>query len=229
MTSQETEQQQLEQPEQPQLEQPEQPQIIPEEDQLFIDFSKEKKKKNKNKKYNEPLNPTVLTEIGTTLSADELYHICLGRLFEKLYANRDLTKPIIIKPQISNHGSGKGRTTTFHNYISFIYSFNTKASMPDLKERTNHLTSYILYELFCEGHVANDKLILNGKFALNPIETILRNYINLFVKCKCNSFNTTITKCSVRRVYKNKCEACGSDWSLLAITPKSKCKIEGAS
>jgi translation initiation factor 2 beta subunit (eIF-2beta)/eIF-5 len=224
MTSQETEQQ-LEQ-----LEQPEQQQIIPEvEDQLYIDFSKEKKKKNKNKKYNEPQNPTVLTEITSTLSADELYQICLGRLFEKLNANRDITKPTIIKPQISNQGSGKGRTTTFHNYISFIYSFNTKASMPDLKERTNHLTTYIKYELFCEGHVANDKLILNGKFSLNPIETILRNYINLFVKCKCNSFNTTITKCSIRRVYKNKCEACGSDWSLLAIIPKAKCKIEGAS
>jgi phosphoglycerol transferase MdoB-like AlkP superfamily enzyme len=134
--------------------------------------------------------------------------------------------PKIIKPQITNQGSGKGRTTTIHNYIIFIYSLHTKSTMTDLKERTSHLTAYVLYELFCKGHVANDKLILYGRFSINSIEHILKNYINLYVKCKCNSNNTTITKCTVRRVHTNKCELCGSVWSLPPITPKAKPKAE---
>jgi len=204
---------------------------IPEEEgnELTIDYSKMKKKKKKNKKANESVadsNTEVASAETNTRTEDEMYIIHLNRLFTKLYATRDTSKPRIIKPQISNQGSGKGRSTIIHNYISFMYSLHTKPTMTDFKERSNHLTLYITHELCCKGHISNEKLVLNGKFTVISIENILKNYIALYVRCKCSSYNTNITRCSIRREHKNTCESCRSEWSLMPIVPKAKPKAE---
>jgi len=99
----------------------------------------------------------------------------------------------------------KGRKTTFENYDKFIESFQKT----NIDLRKAHIFKYLLIELCCKGQIANSKVVLLGKFKLERIINILRQYIVKHVQCNnCSNLNTTIQKCSITHHYCIQCDKC---------------------
>jgi len=99
----------------------------------------------------------------------------------------------------------KGRKTTFENYDKFIESFQKT----NLDLRKAHMFKYLLIELSCKGQIANNKIVLLGRFKLERIINILRQYIVKHVQCdNCGNLNTAIQKCSITHHYCIQCDKC---------------------
>jgi len=105
----------------------------------------------------------------------------------------------------------KNKITTIENFTTVLKSIQRKKVFDDFEKRKAHMVEYLLFELFCQGHVSNEKLILRGRFQSERITNILLKYVKEYILCKnCKSTNTTINKCKIIHKYYNECDYCSS-------------------
>ena len=108
----------------------------------------------------------------------------------------------VIPPKIEY----KNHRTVFNNFIQVCDSIK-RGDRGDIE----HIKKYIDLETNMLSSLdTNNKLLIVGNIKLNKIQEIIKNYYNIFIKCKtCNSSNTTIIK--KERLYYIKCDRCKSD------------------
>mmetsp|Transcript_1812 Transcript_1812/g.2520 ORF Transcript_1812/g.2520 Transcript_1812/m.2520 type:complete len:228 (-) Transcript_1812:121-804(-) len=88
-----------------------------------------------------------------------------------------------------------------------------------MRRNADHVFQFMMAELGTEGSIdGNKRLVIRGKFVPKYIESLLRKYILEYVACQmCRSFNTTLTKDSVSRLFFVQCQDCGSSRSVAQI------------
>jgi len=179
----------------------------PEVAAMFDLTTKKKKKKNKDAEKDHCNDKQLEVNISYQSAKEILdyptysYHeVLLPRCYLNVSAVEE--KRIVPYQPIITH---KGRKTTFENYDKFIESFQKT----NIDLRKAHIFKYLLIELCCKGQIANSKVVLLGKFKLERIINILRQYIVKHVQCdNCSNLNTTIQKCSITHHYCIQCDKC---------------------
>lgn len=106
-----------------------------------------------------------------------------------------------------------------------------------MRRNSDHVFQFMMAELGTEGSIdGNKRLVIRGKFVpkvselnfyltvlivffiFQYIESLLRKYIGEYVACQmCRSFNTSLTKDSVSRLFFVSCQDCGSSRSVAPI------------
>jgi translation initiation factor 2 beta subunit (eIF-2beta)/eIF-5 len=180
----------------------------------MFDLTNKKKKKKKIIKdtekeleeddyYDKPLEVNISYQSAKEILDYPTYSY-VEDLLPRCYLNTPAVedkKTVLYQPVITH----KGRKTTFENYDKFIESFQKT----NIDLRKAHTFKYLLIELCCKGQIANSKVVLLGKFKLERIINILRQYIVKHVQCdNCSNLNTTIQKCSITHHYCIQCDKC---------------------
>ena len=82
-----------------------------------------------------------------------------------------------------------------------------------------HVMSYVQAEFSTEAVLGGDKqMILKGRFGQKQMESLLKKYINDYVRCvNCRSMKTFLDKDAASRLYIMKCKACGAHRSVNTI------------
>lgn len=77
-----------------------------------------------------------------------------------------------------------------------------------MRRNSEHVFQFMMAELGTEGSIDGAKrLVIRGKFVPKYIESLLRKYITEYVSCQmCRSFNTTLTRDSVSRLFFVSCQ-----------------------
>jgi len=111
--------------------------------------------------------------------------------------NINVVKPII---EFKNH------KTHFNNFINVCESFN-RGNDGDIK----HLQSFFEKETNMKSSFdIKNNLLIYGNIRINKIQEIIKNYFNLFIKCKtCNSPHTIVIK--KNRNFFQKCNKCKNE------------------
>lgn len=114
-----------------------------------------------------------------------------------------------------------------NDLIIFIYIVGTKKTLwvnfqeicVMMKRNADHVFQFMMAELGTEGAIdGNKRLVIRGKFVPKYIESLLRKYIGEYVACQmCRSFNTSLTRDSVSRLFFVSCQDCGSSRSVSQI------------
>mmetsp|Transcript_1386 Transcript_1386/g.2293 ORF Transcript_1386/g.2293 Transcript_1386/m.2293 type:complete len:234 (+) Transcript_1386:72-773(+) len=88
-----------------------------------------------------------------------------------------------------------------------------------MRRNSDHVFQFMMAELGTEGSIdGNKRLVIRGKFVPKYIESLLRKYIGEYVACQmCRSFNTTLTRDNVSRLFFVSCQDCGSSRSVAQI------------
>ena len=88
-----------------------------------------------------------------------------------------------------------------------------------MQRSPDHVFQFMMAELGTEGSIdGNQRLVIRGKFVPKYIESLLRKYIVEYVTCQmCRSFNTTLKRDNVSRLFFNHCQECGSSRSVAPI------------
>lgn len=88
-----------------------------------------------------------------------------------------------------------------------------------MRRNADHVFQFMMAELGTEGSIdGNKRLVIRGKFVPKYIESLLRKYIGEYVACQmCRSFNTSLTRDSVSRLFFVSCQDCGSSRSVAQI------------
>jgi translation initiation factor 2 beta subunit (eIF-2beta)/eIF-5 len=174
----------------------------------MFDLTTKKRKKTlkdaeKDDCHNKPEEVVITLQLPKEI-LDHPSYLYLEDLLPRCYLNVSTVedKRIVPYQPVITH---KGRKTTFENYDKFIESFQKT----NIDLRKAHTFKYLLIELCCKGQIANSKVVLLGKFKLERIINILRQYIFKYVQCEnCNNLNTTIDKCSITHHYRIQCDKC---------------------
>jgi translation initiation factor 2 subunit 2 len=186
------------------------------EDLLKLDFSKKKKKRNKQRiadfEDDNTENVSINPEQTITSNEDYTYEFLLDRLYNKLYSNNpELTQKkdrVSLKPlEVSKEGTKKTVFTNFSNLCK------------DLNRDKDHLMLFITSELCANASIdGNERLIIRGKYSPSHIEKIVRNYITQYVLCQgCKSMDTFIDKDKATRLTFLRCNVCQSSMSIKPI------------
>jgi translation initiation factor 2 subunit 2 len=172
-------------------------------DMIIKDLTEEKKKIVKI-----DYNSEIFEENNTQ---PEKIEICKQYLeyLNRIYSSSDKNNIIIYKeiklksPQVYKEGPKK---TAISNFTEIYKSYN---------RTKEHLSEYIFKEL-SKGSI-NEKgcLILAGKYFSKDIESVLKKYIEYYVKCDmCNSVNTEIIKEGGARISFIICNNCKAERSV---------------
>mmetsp|Transcript_25427 Transcript_25427/g.57115 ORF Transcript_25427/g.57115 Transcript_25427/m.57115 type:complete len:234 (-) Transcript_25427:307-1008(-) len=88
-----------------------------------------------------------------------------------------------------------------------------------MRRNSDHVFQFMMAELGTEGSIdGNKRLVIRGKFVPKYIESLLRKYIGEYVSCQmCRSFNTSLTRDNVSRLFFVGCQDCGSSRSVAQI------------
>jgi len=138
------------------------------------------------------------------------YQQMLQRLYSKIGSDTITSQCIIPVPKIIR----SGKRTVIQNFNDILCIINP---ITENNERTrDHLIKYISIEL--SAHVDNTNNIndinIHGRFQVNQIEKILREYIKEYVRCRtCRSFDTKLIKDQRVKNFILKCFACSSSWT----------------
>lgn len=197
-------------------------------DEVAAMFDLKQKKKKKKKKVVESENEATKSDAATTGNdvADvsssssgtfELdppnytYTQLLNRVVDSIHQNNpELTdkKRFTMKPpQLMRVGTKKTLWVNFQEICVMM------------RRNSDHVFQFMMAELGTEGSIdGNKRLVIRGKFVPKYIESLLRKYIGEYVSCQmCRSFNTSLTRDSVSRLYFVSCQDCGSSRSVAAI------------
>ena len=132
------------------------------------------------------------------------FNSMLDQIYSQLEEDNS-EKIIIPKPIIE--------TSTTNTYWK-----NIKKILQTIKRPPDHFLSYInteLAETNWKTQSKSDGLVIIGKFKVDKITKLLRNYILKYVTCStCKSMNTTITKDKQLRTYKLTCSKCLSCYTI---------------
>lgn len=110
-------------------------------------------------------------------------------------------------PQLMRVGTKKTLWVNFQEICSMM------------RRNADHVFQFMMAELGTEGSIdGNKRLVIRGKFVPKYIESLLRKYIVEYVACQmCRSFNTSLTRDSVSRLFFVSCQDCGSSRSVAQI------------
>jgi translation initiation factor 2 subunit 2 len=94
----------------------------------------------------------------------------------------------------------EGKTTVLENFADIVGK---------VRRDQDHLMKYILGELGTSGKIDGNRAIFNGKFEIQLIKNIIKNYVDDYVICsECGKPDTRLVKDD--RVTVLRCDACGS-------------------
>lgn len=202
---------------------------VPDEVAAMFDLTQKKKKKKKKattesealpENVDDKDNTTTTTAeetITTTTTTFELdpptysYGQLLNRVVDFVHQNNpELTdkKRFTMKPpQLMRVGTKKTLWVNFQEICSMM------------RRNADHVFQFMMAELGTEGSIdGNKRLVIRGKFVPKYIESLLRKYIVEYVACQmCRSFNTSLTRDSVSRLFFVSCQDCGSSRSVAQI------------
>mmetsp|Transcript_26604 Transcript_26604/g.58541 ORF Transcript_26604/g.58541 Transcript_26604/m.58541 type:complete len:229 (+) Transcript_26604:57-743(+) len=192
-------------------------------DEIASMFDLKKKKKKKKKPTEETADADKLAppsaDQSSTGSAQEFvldpptytYQDLLQRAVDLLHEHnpeysekrRQTMKP----PQLMRVGTKKTLWVNFQEICKMM------------KRSPDHVFQFMMAELGTEGSIDGmQRLVIRGKFVPKYIESLLRKYIVEYVTCQmCRSFNTTLTRDSVSRLFFVHCQECGSSRSVAPI------------
>jgi translation initiation factor 2 subunit 2 len=178
------------------------------EDLEYANLFKEKKKK---KKVKEEVitKPIYSEEVEVEVDKDDMtYDEMLARCYEQhIEESKEAKRLRLAQPKITLIGS---KRTGWSNFVQ-------TASL--LHRDISHISSFIEAELGTTlSHAKEGVLLMKGRFRPLQIETILRKYIDNFVKCRtCKSNDTILQKSAITRLTSCKCNVCYSEWTVEAI------------
>mmetsp|Transcript_39849 Transcript_39849/g.64612 ORF Transcript_39849/g.64612 Transcript_39849/m.64612 type:complete len:309 (+) Transcript_39849:144-1070(+) len=145
-------------------------------------------------------------------TADYPYMFLLARMTDYIRANNpelggERKRFSLKPPQVVREGTKK------------VVWINFPDICQQMHREPNHVLAFVMSELGTSGSLdANQRLAIKGRFNPKQIENVLRRYIAEFVQCQmCRSFDTTLTRDPVSRLFFLRCEACGSQRSVTAI------------
>lgn len=139
------------------------------------------------------------------------YQELLNRVVDIIHQNNpeltDRRRATMKPPQLMRVGTKKTLWTNFDEICKMM------------KRNPDHVFQFMLAELGTEGSIDGSKrFVIRGKFVSKYIESLLRKYIGEYVTCQmCRSFNTSLTRDSVSRLYFVHCQDCGSSRSVAPI------------
>lgn len=118
------------------------------------------------------------------------------------------TKVSISLPQVGPLGS---RKSVWANFEETIRSIDRKLE---------HAQAYFAAELGTEVNLnEKNQLVMKGRFRQKQIQSILKNYLKDYVKCKnCKSYKTELERDTAIRAHILKCKACGASNSVTNVT-----------
>jgi len=139
------------------------------------------------------------------------YSQLLNRVVDLLHQNNpELTEKrryTMKPPQLMRVGTKKTLWVNFQEICNMMH------------RTPEHVFQFMMAELGTEGSIDGaQRLVIRGKFVPRYIESLLRKYVGEYVTCQmCRSFNTTLTRDSVSRLYFVHCGGCGSSRSVAQI------------
>jgi len=180
----------------------------------MFDLTQKKKKKKKKTTEGETTtgettsnnNSTATDQIGSSTSKEEdqaptySYNFLLQRVFNFLQQNNmgliEKTRYTMKPPQLMKVGTKK---TLWVNYQEICKM---------MRRNPDHVFQFMMAELGTEGSIdGSQRLVIKGKFVPQYIESLLKKYIKEYVICQmCKSFNTTLTRDSVSRLFFVQCQ-----------------------
>lgn len=128
------------------------------------------------------------------------YNFLLQRVFSFLQQNNmgliEKTRYTMKPPQLMKVGTKK---TLWVNYQEICKM---------MRRNPDHVFQFMMAELGTEGSIdGSQRLVIKGKFVPQYIESLLKKYIKEYVICQmCKSFNTTLTRDSVSRLFFVQCQ-----------------------
>ncbi|KAK9671455.1 hypothetical protein RND81_12G031100 [Saponaria officinalis] len=149
----------------------------------------------------EPLNPSGQNK---PTAQDYLYEELLDRIYG-VVGIKSKTAMRLSVPEVLRQGTKK---TVLVNFLDFC---KTMHRSPE------HLQGYLEAELASNSAVdGKNQLVINGRFQVKHIESILRRYAGEYVLCYgCKSPNTVLSK--ENRLMFVQCEECGSSRTVAPI------------
>lgn len=200
---------------------------VPDEVAAMFDLSLKKKKKKKTTKK-EDKDDTVAPEESVksgeksdaVASSGQVFGIdpptysylqLLNRVVDFVHQNNpdlaDKKRFTMKPPQLMRVGTKKTLWVNFQEICTMM------------RRNSDHVFQFMMAELGTEGAIdGNKRLVIRGKFVPKYIESLLRKYIGEYVACQmCRSFNTTLTRDSVSRLFFVSCQDCGSSRSVAQI------------
>eukprot|EP00286_Rhodomonas_abbreviata_P028020 CAMPEP_0181307300 /NCGR_PEP_ID=MMETSP1101-20121128/10796_1 /TAXON_ID=46948 /ORGANISM="Rhodomonas abbreviata, Strain Caron Lab Isolate" /LENGTH=232 /DNA_ID=CAMNT_0023413487 /DNA_START=41 /DNA_END=736 /DNA_ORIENTATION=- len=203
-------------------------QEVPDEVAAMFDLKQKKKKKKKKVEASAEGDAKVDAavagdaasgEAGSSSSAGgfELdpptysYSQLLNRVVDFIHQNNpELTdkKRFTMKPpQLMRVGTKKTLWVNFQEICAMM------------RRNSDHVFQFMMAELGTEGSIdGNKRLVIRGKFVPKYIESLLRKYIGEYVSCQmCRSFNTSLARDNVSRLFFVACQDCGSSRSVAQI------------
>jgi len=204
-----------------------------EENEFNIELKGKKKKKNKNINMIESnINSKIIQDITSSSNntnsiqnfnqnsiqnqnndePDYSYMEMLSMLYSKLKEhNPTHNSPKKMKlppPHVVKVGSKK---TSWINFLQIAQKIN--------RANTDHIIKFFIAELACECNLdSKSSLIMKGIFQAHKIESILKKYIQEYVKCSvCKSGDTNLVKDSITRLMFLECNSCNSKRSVNII------------
>ena len=135
----------------------------------------------------------------------------MERLYDRIHAHNPelgtVKKTVMSLPQVARIGTTK---TCWINFVDHCQRMNR-----DHK----HVLSFVLSELGTEGSLdGKNQLIIRGKYTNKKFESLLKNYIGIYVACSmCNSSNTLLERDPVTKLYFVHCQSCDCKRSVAAI------------
>lgn len=176
-----------------------------------------KKKKKKPKVDQEP----SLTQFGDSVEPpepEEPYEEMLERIYIRMGVERDTTSSVKIKPpKVERIGSKKTAWTNF------------RASCETLQRPEDHLSLFFSSEIGALTSITQEgALLIRGILPSTKIESLIRKYIDNYVKCPlCRSSNTSLKKDSETRLMMLECNFCKATRSVTSITTGFHATMKG--
>jgi translation initiation factor 2 subunit 2 len=195
---------------------------VPDEIASMFDLKQKKKKKKKKedkKETSTPATPTtteaeeqILNSAGVEVDTPPYTYIQLleravGLLHQHNPEYSEKRRHTMKPPQLVRQGTKKTLWTNFSEICKMM------------QRSPDHVFQFMMAELGTEGSIDGaQRLVIRGKFVPKYIESLLRKYIVEYVTCQmCRSFNTTLTRDNVSRLFFNQCQECGSSRSVAPI------------
>lgn len=174
-----------------------------EENDISLLFKNKKKRKNKDK---EPETPPLTQE--DVDDEDMTYDEMLQRLYAQMEPSTSLSKRVRIQaPKLSLIGSKRTGWTNFEKTAEALH------------RDPFHLSSFLEAELGTNvSHAKEGLLVIKGRFKTIQIESLLKKYVDKYLKCKtCSSHNTLLVRNQLTRLTSQQCTDCKSEWTVETI------------
>lgn len=155
--------------------------------------------KNK-KKRKEKKEVVIQNDDDEELTYDDM----LSRLYAQMEPTSLLKKVRLQPPKLSLIGS---KRTGWSNF---------EVTAEALKRDPQHVSNFVENELGTTvSHAKEGLLVIKGRFRTNQMESILKKYVDRYVKCKtCHSSNTELARNQITRLTSLSCDDCRSEWTV---------------